>query len=157
MARRLWSVAAFLAILAILGKFYAKPVLAEVRAALTQNIDEPGRNRFALLQGGTTEGVFTVPATQRYVLESVSFDCYIPASSTLLDVSLGGTTAGTNVLVSTTGGHVYDYGASLNAVRGTFAVRTYLDPGTEFVIDEHTYGAKGTCDFYVSGYAINNP
>ena len=43
---------------------------AQVRAALTQNIDEPGRNTFALrndvFTGGST--TFTVPAGKRLVL-----------------------------------------------------------------------------------------
>ena len=30
----------------VLGRFYAKPVLAQVRAALVQNTDEPGRNPY---------------------------------------------------------------------------------------------------------------
>jgi hypothetical protein len=46
MKNKLITLAATAALLAVLGHFYAKPLMAQVRAALTQNIDEPGRNPY---------------------------------------------------------------------------------------------------------------
>jgi len=47
MKNRLISFVAVLMLLGVLGKFYAQPLLAQVRAALVQNIDEPGRAPFS--------------------------------------------------------------------------------------------------------------
>jgi hypothetical protein len=43
MTKRLVSLSAVLLLLVVLGKFYAKPLLAQVRAALVADIDTPGR------------------------------------------------------------------------------------------------------------------
>jgi hypothetical protein len=44
--KKLLSLAGVVACAAVLGHFYAKPLLAQVRAALVQNVDEPGRNPY---------------------------------------------------------------------------------------------------------------
>jgi len=46
MKRRLMTFAGALALLAVLGKFYAKPLMAQARAALVEDVDNPGRNPF---------------------------------------------------------------------------------------------------------------
>jgi hypothetical protein len=46
MKNRLLTLAGVLALLAVVGKFYAEPVWAQARAALVKNIDERGRNPF---------------------------------------------------------------------------------------------------------------
>ena len=43
MKHKLLTFAGALALLATLGHFYAKPLLAQVRAALVSNVDDPGR------------------------------------------------------------------------------------------------------------------
>ncbi len=68
--------------LGVLGRFFAKPVLAQVRAALTQNVDEPGRNPYQERQAysfsGTCSGTVCitdfspVPAGSRLVITNVS-------------------------------------------------------------------------------------
>jgi hypothetical protein len=67
------------ALIAILGHFYAKPVMAQVRAALTQNIDERGRNPyiqqlscFTNSSGACSVSFPTVPANMRLVVEHVN-------------------------------------------------------------------------------------
>jgi hypothetical protein len=49
MKNRLLTLAGALALLAVLGKFYAKPVLAQVRAALVTSIDEPARSPYQMV------------------------------------------------------------------------------------------------------------
>src|SRR5215468_9758461 len=44
MKSRLFAMAGALMLLMLLGRFFAKPLLAQVRAALVQSVDEPGRN-----------------------------------------------------------------------------------------------------------------
>jgi hypothetical protein len=80
MKNRLLGLAGGLALLGVLGHFYAKPLLAQVRAALTSNMDEPGRIPYttAISSTGTTGGgaVFfagpAVPANRRLVITFVS-------------------------------------------------------------------------------------
>ena len=45
----LWMVAG-LAALAVVGAFTAKPLLAQIKAAFVQNVDEPGRNPFHVVR-----------------------------------------------------------------------------------------------------------
>src|SRR5262245_25873570 len=46
MKSRLFAMAGALMLLMLLGRFFAKPLLAQVRAALVQSVDEPGRNPY---------------------------------------------------------------------------------------------------------------
>jgi hypothetical protein len=74
------TLAGALAIMSVLGHYFAKPVLAQVRAALISNIDEPGRIPYTAALSSTsttsTGGVYfpapAVPANRRLVITSVS-------------------------------------------------------------------------------------
>src|ERR1700757_351238 len=46
MMKKVWAIVVALAALSVLTHFFGKPVLASVRAALVQNVDEPGRNPY---------------------------------------------------------------------------------------------------------------
>jgi hypothetical protein len=80
MKNRIMTTAGGLAVLGVLGQFYAKPLLAQVRAALVSSIDEPGRIPYttAISSTGTTGSgaVFfagsAVPANRRLVSTFVS-------------------------------------------------------------------------------------
>jgi len=50
---RLLTVAGGLALLAVLGKFYAEPLFAQVRAALVSSIDEPARAPYQVTFNGS--------------------------------------------------------------------------------------------------------
>jgi hypothetical protein len=79
---RLVTMAGALAILALLGKFYATPVMAQaLRAVLVKNLDEKGRSPYMQFQGRSCPGggnavcdiVFPpVPAGKRLVVERVN-------------------------------------------------------------------------------------
>lgn len=43
MKQKMLAMAGVLALLAVLGRFYAQPVLAQVRAALVSDVDNPAR------------------------------------------------------------------------------------------------------------------
>lgn len=81
MKNKLLTIAAGLLLLAVVGKFYAPPVLAQVRAALIKNIDEKGRIPY--MQSGFRDCNATgsalcdlifqaVPVGKRLVSENVS-------------------------------------------------------------------------------------
>lgn len=113
--------------LAVFGRFYAKPVLAQVRAALTQNVDEPGRNPYqqqffsylSNCQAGSQFCNFNfpaVPANSRLVLTNISG--YVDMANAgqpncNVESSLGGSTyasvsfTGTGTEISTTGARAF--------------------------------------------------
>jgi hypothetical protein len=77
MKNRLLTLAGALALLAVLGRFYAVPVYAQVKAALVQNRDEKARNPYqarnnSLGTAGASRTAFAfVPAGKRLVIEHV--------------------------------------------------------------------------------------
>ncbi|HLK62575.1 MAG TPA: hypothetical protein VKU19_03990 [Bryobacteraceae bacterium] len=79
MKNRMLTLAGALALLTVLGKFYAVPAIAQIRAAVIKNIDEKGRVPY--MQSGAvgcgSQGLCdlifpAVPANKRLVLEHVS-------------------------------------------------------------------------------------
>jgi hypothetical protein len=94
MRNRLLTLAGAFALLAVLGKFYAAPVLAQVRAALVKNIDERGRTPFTQHlncdnTGSTGCQAFfsAVPANKRLVIEHVNGA--VQTASNLSNVAFG--------------------------------------------------------------------
>ena len=140
---------------------YGRPVMAEVRAALVQNVDEPGRNPFAFSafitqsQGPTTT-TFSVPAGKRYVVQQFSAQCTLTPTSTPFVVTLQGTTNGTSVQAyapSSLIGSLFDL--PVFAGRGTTPL--YADPGSSLTVGIATQVVVNDCSYSVSGYVINNP
>lgn len=79
MRNRLLLGAAALALLGALGHFGAKPLLAQIRAALVKNIDEPGRTPYQSSRSCSTPGnkvcsadMIAVPAGKRLVIQHLS-------------------------------------------------------------------------------------
>jgi hypothetical protein len=75
MKNKLLTLAGGLALLALLGHFYAKPLLAQVRAALVQNVDEPARHVWTMAGNTGVNNTYTVPAGQTLVIEEVGSLC----------------------------------------------------------------------------------
>ena len=81
MRQKLLAMAGALALLAVLGKYYAQPVLAQVRAALVQDVDNAARHFVRLSftarqpfgEGGQflCSDFYTVPSGQRLVVDNV--------------------------------------------------------------------------------------
>jgi hypothetical protein len=100
MKSRLLTLAGALALMAVLGKYYAVPALAQARAALIKNIDEKGRNPYiqsGFLSCAAGTGLCdlffpAVPSGKRLVIEQVSANINTSATpnATFLVVS-GGT------------------------------------------------------------------
>jgi hypothetical protein len=78
--RMIAASAAILGLVAVTGHFAAKPLLAQIRAALVKNVDEPGRTPYQSSQHCSPVGVvllcsgdFTpVPAGKRLVIQHAS-------------------------------------------------------------------------------------
>jgi hypothetical protein len=78
MKNRLLTFAGALALLAVIGKFYAPPLMAQVRAALVQDVDQPARAPFQVTvpvnwNNFTTTAV-PIPSGKRLVIDYVSVD-----------------------------------------------------------------------------------
>jgi hypothetical protein len=84
-----------LALLAVIGKYYATPLLAQARAALVKNIDEKGRiayeadsSCFVTAPGVCTASFPPVPPGKNLVIEYISAGLIIiPSGPTPPDVS----------------------------------------------------------------------
>ena len=95
MKNRLLTLAGALALAAVLGKFYAVPALAQVRAALVQDRDNAARNYYQTfnLSCGYSVGICTtdlavVPAGKRLVIKSISGEADMSAPNDLYRVAL---------------------------------------------------------------------
>jgi hypothetical protein len=76
---RLLACASGLALLVALGHFGAKPLMAQIRAALVKNVDEPGRTPYQStascsvdLIGECFANFATVPAGKRLIVQHLS-------------------------------------------------------------------------------------
>ena len=98
MRNRLWTLAATLALLAVLGKFYAKPLIAQVKAAIVQDRDSKARNIYQALNSCSNVtnpcqiDFAAVPAGKRLIIEQVSAIVTLPpvAGNSLAGVELRG-------------------------------------------------------------------
>jgi hypothetical protein len=98
MRNRLWTLAGTLALLAVLGKFYAKPLIAQVKAAIVQDRDSKARNIYQAVNNcynvtNPCQVAFAaVPAGKRLIIEQVSAIVTLPtaAGSSLVGVELRG-------------------------------------------------------------------
>jgi hypothetical protein len=95
MKNRTLQLAGVLALIAVVGKFYAVPAIAQVRAALVQNRDEPARNFYSVESFCQTptfnycEVDFpAVPAGKRLIIQHVSALNSMPAANTIGDSDL---------------------------------------------------------------------
>jgi len=172
---KLLTFAGALALLALLGHFYAKPLLASV-AALVRDVDngalQPVNFRIQVYESSadasaTVEGP-TVPAGKRLVVEDVSVFGFIPSSTALTGVWLvnHGGTANYLLVNPETGERSVSTDGSSSQYGYNRTVKIYYDPGDVIEIqifrDSLTPGTPiPTSTFlvnvYVHGYYVNVP
>lgn len=168
MNNRLLTFAATLAILLVLAKIYEKPLLAQVRAALVQNVDEPGRN--ALVLSGNSDGLnprvfLTVPAGKHYVIDQYSGSCDVQSGFSLTNVALNAIAGGVRS-TSSVAPHYQQYdgnsgGVLVNYWVGTGMGPVYADGGgtleVEFSDNSTTGNVVKTCYANIVGHLVSNP
>ena len=84
MKNKLLILAAALLVLGVIAKFYAEPVMAQVRAALTQDVAQPAPAPFqvtvAVNVDNYTLTAVPIPAGKRLVIDSISLNGAPPTS-----------------------------------------------------------------------------
>lgn len=76
MKNKLLTFAGALALVAVLGKFYAQPLMAQVRAAMVQDVDQPARAPFQVVVpiniNNFNFAPVTIPSGKRLVIDYIS-------------------------------------------------------------------------------------
>ena len=169
MKNRLLTFAGCLTVLLVLAKIYEKPLLAQVRAALVQNVDEPARNPyqeyiFSYLSNCSAGSQFcnfsysAVPAGKRLVVTNISGYVDV-ANGSLPNGTLGSSLGGSQYAqIYFTGTREYTNSSSTRIVVNQ-QIRAYFGPGET----PHVFaGLVGSTDSFagagsmsLSGYYVN--
>jgi hypothetical protein len=170
MKNRLLQLAAGLALMVVLGKIYAVPLLAQVRAALVKNTDEPGRLPFTSLVAGNSGGYCSFNCTADQGTNSFALLPAVPSGKRLIVNHVFGGEAFASLrsigLGSTPNG--IDFQADKLFFTGPFTSLSpffYFDaqpfltfePGTNVWVKINFAGNCDNCNGYirVSGYLID--
>jgi hypothetical protein len=162
MKNRLWTLAGALALLAVLGKFYAVPLVAQVRAALVQDRDQRGRNIYQAVNNcfnvtNPCQVTFAaVPAGKRLIVEQVSAIVTLPtaAGNSLDAIELRGASVFQFLPAVPTPGN---FGGQIQYMTNQTVLASY-DAGQVPEVD--TFVASGstfTVLASISGYMIDIP
>jgi len=146
-----FGVGGVVALLAV-GMMFPRAAHALV-ATLIQNVDEPGRNPFALqaVFSSNAYASFQVPAGKRYVIEEFGGYCQTDGSS-LTSITLDAQT-GTNITRAYAWAFLFS-GADWAASAVT---RQYADQSTLIYLQGNSAATLAGCSFTVSGYSVNTP
>jgi hypothetical protein len=139
---------------------FAKPVWAQVRAALVRDADNPALAPFTASASfnfnalNTQALVTTVPAGKRLVIEHVSFVSGGQSSNQVVYAGLRSAQFGTVVLVLPINAPHVSVTPGLTLQDGALPVKAYFDSGQDVWVSASYTG--GTRDFtmYLSGYYI---
>jgi hypothetical protein len=157
MKNKLLSVAGALALLAVLGHFYAKPLLAQVRAALIQNIDEPARNPIGFSDNNAgAEDFWKVPAAKRYVIEQYTAFCETSSTGQLTSAEISVFTGGARVSATTPAFVSFTISDGNVVWAASATTRLYADPSSTITIIG-VGNPSPNCSFQMSGYSVNLP
>jgi hypothetical protein len=163
MKNRLLTLAGALALLAVVGKFYALPAIAQtVRAALVKNIDERGRNPFVYnFSCSPTPGYCfatgaPIPAGTRLVVENINIFVSYASTASVVRTALGVTTALTR-LHDVTGGTVTDQGNGQSIYALNANLIDYIEAGESPSLLLSMKGSTAGAIFFgaVTGYLVN--
>ena len=146
MKNKLLTMAGTLVLLAGLGHYFAKPLLAQVRAALVRDSDNPALQPVMFAIGDNPQ-TFRVPAGKRLVIEYVSWRGTLNKGFVVA--------AGLDVFTNGVEGTYYVPGSPVSGENvGGQKVWIMADPNTE--VTYQSAGAIGG-NLLVSGYYVNIP
>lgn len=162
MKNRLWTLAGALALLAVFGKFYAVPLVAQVRAAIVQDRDSKARNIYQSVQNCSNvtnpcQVTFAaVPAGKRLIVEQVSALVTLPtaAAGTIADIELRGASVFQFLPIVAAPGN---FGGQVQYTTNQTVLAAY-DAGQVPQVDTFVAsGATFTVVASISGYMIDIP
>jgi hypothetical protein len=157
---RLAAVPVALIASALLIGVVAKPVWAQVRAALVRDTDNPalapfsGQVSFSFSALNTQALLTTVPAGKRLVIEHVSFVSGGQSSSQLVYASLRSAQFGTVVLVLPITAPHASVTPGLTLQDGSLPVKAYFDAGQDVWVSASYTGGTRDLTMYLSGYYV---
>lgn len=161
---RLVIAAALIVALGIVA-LVARPAMAQLRAALVKDVDNPARQPFAAgafpsFSGRlAAESFLTVPAGKRGVIEHVSCVNVLDASNNFVRLQVDVTTDGNlnshQFVHSNVGPSIGD----LEVWSFSQPVRVYADPGTEVELNvfRRVGTGSGNVECYISGHYVDLP
>jgi hypothetical protein len=165
MKNRFMTMAGALALLAVVGKYYALPAIAQtVRAAIVKNIDERGRNPYAIgVSCIPTSGYCyatgiggPIPGGMRLVVENINIAGFFPTGGSVTRTALAVNTA-IQRLHDVTGGTSADAGNGQAIYALNANLIDYVEAGESpsllFAMKGNTTGAI----FFgaITGYLVN--
>ena len=162
MKNRLWTLAGALALLAVFGKFYAVPLVAQVRAAIVQDRDSKARNIYQSVQNcvnvtNPCQVTFAaVPAGKRLIVEQVSALVTLPtvAAGTISDIELRGASVFQFLPIVAAPGN---FGGQVQYTTNQTVLAAY-DAGQVPLVDTFVAsGATFSVVASISGYMIDIP
>jgi hypothetical protein len=144
-------IGALAVIITMLGLFVPKSVIAQtVRAALVQDVDNSARHavqveKFVIGQVNPGVLVYTVPANNRLVIQTMSFSC------------VGGASGTPAVRLTTREEFFYNLQPWLDSsdFALTEQLTAYSEPGADVFVNFHNI--TGNCGVTMSGYLISLP
>jgi len=159
--RRLIASAAAVAAVATLGHFFAQPVLAQVRAALVRDVDNPALapftldTTFSLTAVNSQQLLVTVPAGKRLVIENISYVSAGGASDQLVYGSLRNGEFGPIVVLLGINPPHASVTSGLTLQDGSQQSKAYFDSGQDvWASASHLSGSSRTIEVALSGYWI---
>jgi hypothetical protein len=163
MKNKTLQLAGVLALLAVIGKFYAVPAIAQVRAAIVQNRDEPARNFYSsqLSCSINTSGYCVVdypavPTGKRLIIQHVSSIETMPAQNTITSIDLRTKGGAIGAFMNALPGPANIAGAAYYSTNDNVLVSYDAGAQPEFIVFT-TSSANFTTVAIISGYMIDIP
>jgi hypothetical protein len=159
--RHIGAAIVLIAVTAVGGLIIQEPLMAQVRAALVRDADNPdlapfrGGANFALTTLNTQQLLTTVPAGKRLVIDYISYWTFGPNGDELVFAALrAGQFGPLQVLLEINPPHA-SASSGLNIQDGTQAVRAYFEAGEEvWVSASHNTGVTRQFEVRVHGHYV---
>jgi hypothetical protein len=155
---KLMMFAGALVFLAGVGHFGAKPLMAQIRAALVKNIDEPGRAPYQNSNHCTTSGPInfcggqfaTVPLGKRLVVQHVSISFFCSPACTYSPVLIGiEGQAGADAMAA----YVMPVGSQDGSVDQNILL--YIEPGNTPIFATNFTSSHSSAKITLTGYLVD--
>ena len=145
---------------AVLAGVFAKPLLAQARAALIRDVDNPalapftGATTFDFTGLNTQALLTTVPAGKRLVIENVSYLSGGSSSNQLVYAALRSAQFGAVVLVLPINAPHASVTTGLTLQDGSLPAKAYFEAGQDVWVSASYTGGIRDFEIHVTGYYV---